>query len=110
MSQNNVEGASAELEDELSLRMHIPDELQAANYANRVVSSCTPSEFVITFAQVPPLRDSADVDEARAAGYLDTVAVANVAVNHEFLPRIIEIFQMSLNRLKESKSEKEENS
>lgn len=109
MSQN-VEGASAELEDQLSLRMYIPDELQAASYANRVVISCTPGEFVITFAQVPPLRDSAALDEARTAGHLDTVAVANVAVTHEFLPRIIEILQENLKRLDDRKSEKEGNS
>ena len=107
MSQN-VEGASAELEGQLSLRMYIPDELRAASYANRVLISLTPGEFIITFAQVPPLRDNAALDEARAAGHLDTVAVANVAIRHEFLPRIIEIFQENLARLEEQKSKKEE--
>ncbi len=107
MSQN-AEDTPADLDGQLPLRMYIPDELRAASYANRVVISLTPSECIITFAQLPPLRDEAALDEARAAGHVDTVAVANVAIGHEFLPRIIEIFQDTLARFEEQKSKKEE--
>lgn len=96
--------------DEEQVRVHIdiPAELRVAKYANRVVISRTPGEFVITFAQIPPLRDEVEVEDVRKAGRLDATAVANVVVGHEFLPRIIATFQENLDRFREAQSKKEE--
>ena len=103
------EGAPGQ-EEEQQLRLHIriPEELMAAAYANHVNISHTPGEFVIAFAQIPPLRDDIAKEETLQKGRLEAIAVANVIVSHEFLPVIIEVFQKNLDRVKEAESKRGE--
>ena len=96
----NVE-AGSEDKKQLLVRIDTPDELKAGTYANHVVISRTPHEFVITFAQIMPLRDEEAVEEARKAGRLEAVAVANIAIAHGLLESVINAFQTQLDNSKD---------
>ena len=89
--------------EEPFIHVHLPEELRAAVYANRVTISATQGEFVITFAQIPPLRDEEELEEARRTGRVEALAVANIAVSHGFLPIIISVFQQTLDKLHDIK-------
>ncbi len=95
--------------DDLQLHIKIPDELQAATYANWVNISYTPTgEFVVTFGQIPPLRDEIARQDALRTGTLDVRAVANVVIGREMLPRVIDTLQASLDKVQQREAELEE--
>lgn len=97
-------GASTpETTEPLQLHICIPEELTPAVYANHISISRTPGEFVLTFAQIPPLRDEIDRQEVHNRGRLDAVAVANVIIADQFVPRILDI----LSKLRETTTMKE---
>jgi len=108
--QDRPEEGTPSREEQQQLRFHIriPEELMAAAYANHVNISHTPGEFVITFAQIPPLRDDIAREETLEKGRLEAIAVANVIVSHAFLPVIIEVFQKNLDKVKEAEPKKGE--
>ncbi len=92
---------------DVSLQLHvcIPDNLSPAVYANHMTISRTPSEFVITFVQIPPLRDEVARAEVREKGILEVEAVANVVVSQQFLPDIVETLQRNMERTATAKEE-----
>ncbi len=100
-NEEEVQNVEAGSEDEVLVRIEIPDELKMGAYANHVAISTARHEFVITFAQIMPLRDNKAIQDALETRTLEAVAVANIAIPHGLLAGVIKAFQTNLDGLPE---------